>query len=368
MSLVFVLALITLVSVQLASIQPVYASPSSTYASRPTAHLQTGVTNPTYAYDGSTGTYATFVAKDGNYLNLTTFTKLAPQTWRIVRVDFKIRYSLDSGGNDEMRIEAYVGPSTTQYVLQDWIGSDGTGKSLATYSWPARPEPNNGIWEWADVGNIRIGVVGEHTGKLDNKNINVYEVWAVVYYRNPTMFVDPATQTVSASFSININVTNADDIYAWEFKLSYNTTALTATNVVEGSFLSAGGSTQFNKTINDAHNATHGVVYAYCSLIGDVQGVSGSGTLAIVSFNIDAGAEEKTYDLNLHEAKFVEYDYLSKTTYNFPPYPFTVTDGTVSVIPAVPEFPLGAAMEIALAAVIVFYWLRRRQKLYPTLP
>jgi len=62
-------------------------------------------------------------------------------------------------------------------------------------------------------------------------------------------------------------------------------------NVVEGSFLNSSGSTTFAvKTFNGMFNSTHGLVWVNCSLQAPPS-ASGSGTLATISFHVEALGE-----------------------------------------------------------------------------
>jgi len=99
--------------------------------------------------------------------------------------------------------------------------------------------------------------------------------------------VNPVTSKVlvDKTFTINISIANVTDLYGWEFKLYYNNTMLNGTGIIEGPFLSTGGSPFFNVSdFNDAYNATHGRVWATGVLLGNVSGVNGSGVLASVTF------------------------------------------------------------------------------------
>ena len=314
------------------SIEPVYAvseQSSALYRSSPTAHVITDidVTDPEKAYDNDETTYAsfTYTQADGSF-ELNSFTALS-DPWRIVQVDFNMNYSTTiSSSDDKYRILYYVNPSTTPVVLKDWKRDAVSLKE----SWFNRPEPNDGVWDWTDLSNIRFVIETDRTGGADSGgDFKAYEIWATVTYRNPTVHVDPPSIETTEPFSVYINITNMDDLYSWELNVTYDTAVLTATDVAEGSFLSSGGSTYFNKTINDAE----GWVYAYCTLQGDVPGVTGNGILATISFSPDAGGESV---LDLHDTKLVEYDYVSKQTYLYPPYYIGEVDGYVKITLAVP--------------------------------
>lgn len=108
---------------------------------------------------------------------------------------------------------------------------------------------------------------------------------------DPSSIVNPGLGPGTA-FAVDIAVTDVVDLYGWEFKLYYLTGVLTATGIVEGSFLKAGGTTFFSvKEVDDGYNATHGRVWAYCTLLGVPDGVDGNGVLATVDFTVDAVGE-----------------------------------------------------------------------------
>jgi len=93
------------------------------------------------------------------------------------------------------------------------------------------------------------------------------------------------------NFTIDINILNVSNLYSWEFKLYYDHFILNGTSVTEGTFLSTSGTTSFMiKEFKDAFNATHGLVWVNCTLLAPPP-VSGSGTLATISFHVEALGE-----------------------------------------------------------------------------
>lgn len=85
-------------------------------------------------------------------------------------------------------------------------------------------------------------------------------------------------------FTVDVTIANVTDLYGWEIKLYYENAILNFTDVVEGPFLKSGGSTIWEINIDPSHDATHGMIQFGASLLGEVPGVSGNGTLATVSF------------------------------------------------------------------------------------
>jgi hypothetical protein len=174
-------------------------------------------------------------------------------------------------------------------------------------------------WDGAAFGGV-IDIADTTVATYECFEIEFEPVWK----RTPIVFVDPATQSVSGNFDVRVDVTWAYSLYSWEFNMTYDTTKLTATSVTEGALLASGGTTYFNKTINDAK----GWVYAYGALQGNVPGVTGSGVLATIRFAPQAAG---TSNLDLHDTKLVEYDFVSQTTTLYPPNKHSEFDGSVTV-------------------------------------
>jgi hypothetical protein len=339
-----------------------YANPSITiHDSSPTAHdAHAGVDDPANAYDGATGTYARIAFDKSEYEEVKTFsTSGAPTTKEIAFVDFKMNYKSDSGGSGEnYRIVYYVG-TAGPIVLQDWIG-DGVAYDYTSPErvWLKQSEPNDGVWSWADITDIRLRVEGG-TGAGGAAYFFEYEAWVTVTaYSKGTMSVSPASSTdPSSPFTVDIDIASVDDLYGWEFKLYYNNTILSNSTVSEGTFLSNQGTTAFLKIDNtDTYNATHGRFWYTCTLTGDTQGASGSGTLASIEFTVDGPGG--TTALHLVDTKLVGYEFSGKKLIEMNHF---TTDGSVT-ISGVPEFPLGVALEISLVGVIVYIWWRGKRK------
>ena len=99
-----------------------------------------------------------------------------------------------------------------------------------------------------------------------------------------TILINPgsSTTTIGGTVDVTVRVEDADDLYAYQFDLSFDPTVLSATSVGEGSFLPGGGSTFFLPGTID--NVAGTVTLTAGSLEGAVPGVTGSGALALVQF------------------------------------------------------------------------------------
>lgn len=364
-----VLLLLSIVSVtfMLAFPKSSYSSPAfAVVDARPQNHTITGglsVGTPGAAYDNNLATAASFRYDPGTAGTFEVHTFTQPSSNPIAFVDLKMNYGADAGGTGEQyRIVYYVGASGP-IVLVPWTGA---AHAPSTVVWTGQSEPNDGTWDWTDISNIKI-VVETLTGGRGASDFDEYEAWAsVTTYQSATISVNPASLTdPSSPFTVNINISSVDDLYGWEFKLYYNNTILSNSTVVEETFLSSAGSTQFFVLNNtDTYNATHGRFWVTCTRLGNVAGVSGSGRLANITFTVDG--QGGTTPLTLADTKLVGYDqpntrliYMVHST----------TDGQVTISGgAVPEFPFGAALEIALAGIIVYIWWKGKRRQMPRLP
>jgi hypothetical protein len=133
-----------------------------------------------------------------------------------------------------------------------------------------------------------------------NTTDNTY-IYGTVRVRNkPTyakveIYPNPRAGFVGKNATISVNISDVSDLYEWKFKLSWNPAIAEIINVVQGSFLQNRSQTFFpNPTINN----TAGTSYASCTLLGDIPGASGNGTLATITFHIKTTG---TCELNLQD-------------------------------------------------------------------
>jgi general secretion pathway protein D len=94
--------------------------------------------------------------------------------------------------------------------------------------------------------------------------------------------VTPGTVSQGATFSVDVNISGATDLYAFQLDLSFDPSVLSATGVSEGSFLPSGGSTFFLPGTIDNVGGT--ITSNADTLLGAIPGVSGSGTLIVFDF------------------------------------------------------------------------------------
>lgn len=121
----------------------------------------------------------------------------------------------------------------------------------------------------------------------------------------------PTPAVVGSPVTLDVLVADIVDLYAFQFSLSFAPGLLQATGVTEGSFLSTGGGTFFGGGTID--NTAGTISFTFDALVGAVPGVSGSGTLASISFNaIGAGVSALTFsDLGFYNSALTPINLLT---------------------------------------------------------
>lgn len=167
---------------------------------------------------------------------------------------------------------------------------------------------------------------------INSRTLSIYlAVFAVITltsltaHADPIVIVQPSNTIVgiNQTFSLNVSITNASDLFAYQFSLRFDPAVLSANSIGEGSFLSGGGGTFFIPgTIN---NAAGTITLTANTLLGPVSGINGSGVLATFNFSsLVVGSSSITiFDVTLLDA-------------NLSPIATSVQGGTV-VINSVPE-------------------------------
>jgi general secretion pathway protein D len=164
----------------------------------------------------------------------------------------------------------------------------------------------------------------------------------------PTVLeVTPSSLTTSSStFSLDIAVTGVSDLYAFQFDLGFDPTILAATSVTEGTFLPGGGATLF---IPGAIDNVGGTISSTAdTLQGAIPGVSGSGDLAVINFEVLGPG---TSTINIFNAQMLDS--------NLNGLLFTTNNGsvTVSQVAAAPEPGSVTLLSLGLTG---FFLVRRR--------
>jgi len=127
------------------------------------------------------------------------------------------------------------------------------------------------------------------------------------------------------NFTIKVKVSEARITYKWRFYLIWNASLLNVTDVAEGDFLK-GPLEDRPTSSNVVTHQDEGYIDVTCSTaLPDVDhGVNGSGTLATITFLIEA---KGTCDLKLYNVVLYDPD-------GYPLLPYEVRDGIFKTRPA----------------------------------
>lgn len=127
-----------------------------------------------------------------------------------------------------------------------------------------------------------------------------------------TVFVDPPTikgTVIGETVTVNINVSNVNDLYGWQAGLTFNPDVLNCTGYHEGEFLKRGadpidGTFWINRSkYTTPWDNTEGIVLTHgCTLLGQIPGVTGSGQLGYLTFEV---IETGVSDLHLTDVILV---------------------------------------------------------------
>lgn len=98
-----------------------------------------------------------------------------------------------------------------------------------------------------------------------------------------TLVPSPASPQPGQTLSLAVVASGLSDLYAWQFSLGFNPSVLQATTVTQGSYF---GATTTSFGFAALNNTTGLVDTVYQSMFGPGPGVSGSGTLATLNFNV----------------------------------------------------------------------------------
>ena len=138
-----------------------------------------------------------------------------------------------------------------------------------------------------------LDILSEGSGYFDNR---------------PPAYVDPPSVKdvpINDSFTVNVDVADMEDLYRWDFFMSWDPILLNVTSVTEGDFLKE--QPEGTSFFSEIHNE-EGYTYANCSTVGSHPGVNGNGTLATITFVVkDIGACDLTlYDTYLLDSALIQ--------------------------------------------------------------
>jgi hypothetical protein len=166
-----------------------------------------------------------------------------------------------------------------------------------------------------------------------------FSVKTSVAQSEAVIYVSPEMNSAAPgeSFNIMVDIKQAENVYSWQFKLSWDPTVLEVQDVQEGDFLNQRVyKTQFQEYVdNEAGN-----LVIVCFFLGEPRGssASGDGTLATVTFHVkDTGYTA----LLLYDTELLDYDILELSHTSEPGYfEYGVIIPTLTVVLPSIEDPL----------------------------
>jgi hypothetical protein len=258
-----------------------YPVVASTMNSSPTSTVTNGtVTNPGNAYDKSFTSYATFsfgyTQPNATYYDVYGFNTSIATPYQVTGIDVKIKYSVSfsPSASAQYRIAAQVGSKETQ--MQSWSS---TARTASNRTIANVREPNDGVWNWTDISNLRIHFEGRNMTATGTGTLNNYE----------TSISLPNSRVV-----IGVHGENLFDLFSFQFRINFTTalldvgvSGLTA-RVTEGSAfrdscIAQGGQTFFTVKFNN----TAGTLYVSDTMQDPAyRGIDGNATLIWIEFLI----------------------------------------------------------------------------------
>lgn len=140
--------------------------------------------------------------------------------------------------------------------------------------------------------------------------------------------------TASNTFTVNVTVINAEYLFAWQANLTFNKNVLKLTSVTEGDFFAR----QPQGTLAGLLIRDSWALFGYTTK-GEYQGVSGSGNLATLNFQVMGEG------ISLLDIRETNRTYLQAQTSPYPPpdfeyFDFTIQDGIFvnTIIPPAADF------------------------------
>ena len=180
--------------------------------------------------------------------------------------------------------------------------------------------------------------------------------WPTLANADPIVLVQsPVSVNQGSTFQVDINISGAADLYAYNLDLNFDPTILQAIDVTEGGFLLGGGSgytTFFGAGFID--NTAGGVFFNFDTLLGNISGANGLGTLLQFDF---AAISAGTSPLSLMNVGLV--DSTSSPICGDSTTPAcSSADGSVVINPVIstPE----PSVFVLLAAAALFFLIHRR--------
>jgi len=237
--------------------------------------------------------YVEIAGPTSAYLELNTFANTPATSFTIGFVDLKIKYQVDAAlADDTYKIEYSTDGTIWGSLQSDTSAAYDRTAGAALRPWSQVAEPTDGIWDWADIGTLRIRVTAtQNGGAWDAQKMILFEAWASVY----PLPLPPTGSThfaviPSAIFQIkatqelfvDIYVTDVTEMAGYYLLLTFDTTILTPTSaMIYDPF-------HYTAPAQPELNDTEGwVILQQAMPLGESVGFTGSEPVARIYFTVD---------------------------------------------------------------------------------
>ena len=255
-------------------------------------------------------------------------------TFYVVNANDTDRYPLwnpygSSPPTHVLAITATTG-GTTNPPPEVYSYNEGTVKVIT-----AAPYADYNLHHW-ELDGVNVGSTNPISSVIDRNHL----LHAVFVYHPPpppppgpnTLYVSPAFQEamVGETFTVDIMLSDVNNLYGYEFRLFYDTNVLTALDsaphigtTMEPGFFFPQYFVWANRMEDDPYgNGTGYIWLAVGRPLGTKEGLSGSGKLATITFTADSeGTSTLTFSRHILTAPYS------------PPITHTVIEGSVTVLP-----------------------------------
>jgi len=249
------------------------------------------ITNPGSAYDQNMLTYAQVdISKNlaiiggWSWFDPTGFNTSIVNPYAVTAIDINMNYTASPLTSAYYRIMLHVGDKSKELLA--WSAVPWTEKTILTFV--GVPEPNDGVWNWTDIDNMRIGFETKKATAAGSGLLKIYEVWVQL----------PIDRVV-----IGVSVADAYDLYSYRFFLNWTGTMFDGMNVIEGPFLKSVGPTFF--TYRNYNDATGNYTKVTCTLqLPAHRGPDGNGVLAYIALLVQGYGSTKLqlYDTGMADS------------------------------------------------------------------
>ena len=138
-----------------------------------------------------------------------------------------------------------------------------------------------------DVPKLLFGGSPEDSGEVEPANPSTVEPASS---STPTVFVDPVnildeTKQSGSLVTFHVNVSDVTDLFAWQVNVTWDTAILNVSRIIPSEFLATSADLTSSEILGFVINST-GSVLAAEAIMADTTGISGSGRLVSIEFEV----------------------------------------------------------------------------------